>query len=241
MKLPNKLSAPIFRLKRQAKALSVEEKIPLHEALDRIATQEGYKTWSLLASRLASSQPGKTLIGELAPGDMVLLSARPGQGKTLLGLELAIEAVKAGGQSAFFSLEYNEADITQRVREMGETPQTLEHGFRFDNSDDICASYIIQKLEAAPQGTMVVIDYLQLLDQKRNHPGVEEQVKALKVFARERGLTIVFISQIHRSYDAEAKPFPELADVRLPNPLDLALFNKTCFLNDGEVNFAVAA
>lgn len=241
MKLSQQLSAPIYRLKRQAKALALKEKIPLHEALDRIAKDEGYKVWSLLASRLVSSQPGQTLLGELAPGDLVLLGARPGHGKTLLGLELAVAGVKTGGQSAFFSLEYNEADITQRIAEMGETPSALERDFHFDSSDDICASYIMDRLATAPQGTLVVIDYLQLLDQKRYHPGVEDQVKALSVFAREKGLTIVFISQIHRSYDAKVKPFPELADVRLPNPLDLALFNKTCFLNDGEVNFAVAA
>ena len=84
MKLPNKLSAPIYRLKRRAKALSLKEKIPLHEALDRIAGQEGFAAWSLLASRLASSRPGKTLIDELVPGDLVLLGARPGHGKTLI-------------------------------------------------------------------------------------------------------------------------------------------------------------
>lgn len=241
MKLPNKLSAPIYRLKRQAKALSLKEKIPLHEALARIARQEGFETWSLLASRLAASQPGKTLIDELVPGDLVLLGARPGHGKTLLGLELAIETVKRGQQSAFFSLEYNKSDIATCLADVGETPEGLEQDFHFDNSDDICASYIMQRLATAPQGTLVVIDYLQLLDQKRDHPVVEDQVKSLKVFAREKGLTTVFISQVHRSYDPEAKPFPELADVRLPNPLDLTLFNKTCFLNNGEVNFAAVA
>ena len=48
---------------------------------------------------------------------------------------------------------------------------------------------------------------------------------------------VLFISQIDRSYDPAAKPFPDLKDVRLPNPLDLRLFDKTCFLNNGEVRF----
>src|SRR5215470_17176943 len=46
-----KLSAPIFILKQQAKALSRSEKIPLHAALDRIANREGFAAWSLLAAK----------------------------------------------------------------------------------------------------------------------------------------------------------------------------------------------
>ena len=68
-----------------------------------------------------------------------------------------------------------------------------------------------------------------------------DQVRALKAFARERGATLVFISQIDRSYDPSKKPCPDLEDVRLPNPLDLKLFDKTCFLNDGKVHFRAAS
>jgi hypothetical protein len=49
----------------------------------------------------------------------------------------------------------------------------------------------------------------------------------------------VFVSQIHRSYDATINSIPTLHDVRLPNPLDLALFDKACFLQDGELKLAV--
>ncbi len=37
------------------------------------------------------------------------------------------------------------------------------------------------------------------------------------------------------------KALPELKDVRLPNPIDLTLFTKACFLNDGEVRFQQVA
>jgi replicative DNA helicase len=67
------------------------------------------------------------------------------------------------------------------------------------------------------------------------------QVRALKSFARDRGLVVVFISQIDRSYDPSTRPCPDLRDVRLPNPLDLKLFDKTCFLNNGEVQFKAAS
>jgi hypothetical protein len=54
-----KLSAPVYRLRRNAKLLSREKKIPLVRALDEIARQEGYKSWSLLAARLSAEPPAK--------------------------------------------------------------------------------------------------------------------------------------------------------------------------------------
>ena len=66
------------------------------------------------------------------------------------------------------------------------------------------------------------------------------QVRMLRAFARDRGLVLVFISQVDRSYDPTRKPFPDIGDVRLPNPLDLSLFDKTCFLNSGEIHFQAA-
>lgn len=45
------LSAPIYVLKRRAKQLSREAGIPLNQALDRIARDEGFQTWSLLIAR----------------------------------------------------------------------------------------------------------------------------------------------------------------------------------------------
>ena len=87
----------------------------------------------------------------------------------------------------------------------------------------------------------MVVDYLQLLDQKRENPELMVQVRALRSFARDRGLIFVFISQIDRAYDPLKKPCPGLEDVRLPNPLDLSLFTKTCFLNNGEVQFRAAS
>ena len=55
------------------------------------------------------------------------------------------------------------------------------------------------------------------------------QVRALKSFARDKGVIVVFISQIDRSYDPTVKPCPDLDDVRLPNPLDLSCSTRRAF------------
>ncbi len=233
-----KLSAPIYRLKRKARTISREEGIPLHEALDRLAVAEGMSSWSLLAAKLSETAPAVKLFARLQPGDLILLGARPGQGKTLLSLELAIEAMKAGHRSMFFTLEYTEEECLGRFRALGVDPTLYAGLFEFDGSDDICSDHIIARLSTAPPGTLAVVDYLQLLDQKRENPDLMAQMQALQAFAKQRGIVMVFVSQIDRSYDPTKKPFPDLDDVRLPNPLDLKLFDKACFLNDGEIRFS---
>lgn len=232
-----RLSAPVHHLKRQARLLSRRENIPLHTALDRVAGEEGFGSWSLLAAKAAEAAPAGALSARLMPGDLVLVAARPGQGKTLMSLELAVATMKQGNRAVFFTLEYMHADILDRFRDIGVDRADFDHLFGFDNSDAISADYVIEALRSAPRGTLAVIDYLQLLDQKRENPELMVQIRALRSFARERGLVLVFISQIDRSYDSSGKPFPDIGDIRLPNPLDLSLFDKACFLNKGEIRF----
>ena len=141
-----KLSAPIYHLKRQARLLSRQEKLPLHEALDRVAAQEGFASWSLLAAKANEAAPVGRFFAQLAPGDLVLVGARPGHGKTLMSLELAIEAMKSGNRGVFFTLEYTEKDVLDRFRAIGAEPAQFNDQFVFDNSDAISADCIVKTL-----------------------------------------------------------------------------------------------
>lgn len=225
-----KLSAPIYHLKRNARHLARSEGISLHLALDRIAAEEGFKSWSLLAARHSESSTAARLHAGLKPGDMMLIGARPGQGKTLLTLEILVEAARHGGRGVFFTLEYTEAEVEARLASMGVTEEALGESFRFDCSDEVSADYIMGTLKDAEPGAVVGVDYLQLMDQKRTNPPLAEQMAALKAFAEKRGLIFLLISQIARTYDPMQKPVPDVGDVRLPNPLDMALFTKTHFI-----------
>ena len=195
----------------------------------------------MLAAKAAAITPANRMFPQFRPGDLVLVGARPGQGKTLMSLELAVEAMKAGHRAAFFSLEYTERDVLDRLRAIGVEPAQFDKLFEVDCSDAISADYVVKQMASAERGTFVVIDYLQLLDQRRENPDLSVQVRTLKSFARDRGLIVAFISQIDRSYDPAAKPCPDLDDVRLPNPLDLTLFDKTCFINNADVQFRAAS
>ena len=235
------LSAPIHQLKRKARLLSRAERIPLHAALDRIAIEEGYRGWSLLVAKQPGMSSARALWPLLEPGDLLLIAGRPGQGKTLASLALLAEAMRAGRRGVFLTLEYTQADVLSRLRAINVELAELAGLVDCDCSDAISADYIVARLADAPRGTVAVIDYLQLLDQRRDTPDLALQVRTLKAFAREKGLVLVFISQVDRAYEGSGRPFPEIADVRLPNPLDLALFDKACFVNRGEARFRAAA
>lgn len=230
-----RLSAPIFRLKREARLLAREKGIPLHRALDQVAQAEGFRGWSHLAASIPEHKPATEILAQLAPGDLVLLGARPGHGKTLLGLGLAIEAAKTGRRGYFFTLEDSEGTVGARAGALGADLKALEKSLTLDTHDGICAEYVIRRVEGTPGEAVVVIDYLQLLDQKRSNPELIEQIRALRAFAKATNSIIVVLSQIDRAFDGQAGRLPELADVRLPNPLDLTLFTKTCFLHAGEI------
>ena len=232
-----KTSTPIYRLKHRAKRMARGEKIPLHAALDHVALKEGFRNWSQLSERHGELPAVGELYAELVPGDLVISAARPGQGKTLLALALAIEAMRCGRQAYFFSLDYTEMDMFARFRALNVSPAEFGDLFAFDGSEQISAGYIRARLETVAPGALVVIDYLQLLDQRRDNPELMSQIRALRAFATERRITVICISQVDRSYDPARQAFPTLADVRLPNPLDLGLFSKACFLNDGKIRF----
>jgi replicative DNA helicase len=229
-----KLSQPISNLKRKAKRVARDSGAPLHAALDKIAAEEGFTGWSLLASKWAEASTAAKLYATLRNGELILVGARPRQGKTMLCLAVAAEAMRAGNRSVVFTLDCNEKAVRACLLDVDAGADlNLMH---VDCSDEICASYIDAKLDCAQPGTIVIVDFLQALDQKRTNPPVQAQVKLLKDCAERRGLTVLLISQIDRSYDLVSKPFPDARDIRMPNPIDRGLFNKTWFMHRGEVS-----
>ena len=235
------LSAPIFRLKREARLLARASSVPLHDALDEIARREGYRSWSHLSGSKPDRRPAKRILEELLSGDLMLLGARPGHGKTLVGLELAVEGVRAGRRSFFFSLEENEAAVVDRLRALGAEEKAFHDSLVVDTSNDICADYIEDRVRDGCADSVVVIDYLQILDQKRSNPALAAQLEKLRALARDMPSIVVTMCQIDRSFDLKSKRLPELSDVRLPNPANLALFTKTCFMHEGEILLQAAS
>jgi len=243
------LSTSITQLKHRARRIAREKSIPLHQALDQVAKSEGFNYWSLLAAKHPDAAIGaptdtdesaNSYRTKLTPGDLILVAARPGHGKTAISLTMLLDAVSSGRPGMFFTLEYNEQQAAEKLQSLIQERGTdfnsgdIEN-IEIDSSDDISAPYIISRLSATPPGAVIVIDYLQLLDQKRTSPDLSQQLADLGKFAIEREICMIFISQVHRSFDMSKRAMPTVADIRLPNPVDLGQFNKTCFLHNDEV------
>ena len=230
-----KLSAPIHVLKQQAKALSRRESVRLHVALDRIAAREGFTGWSHLASTWQRQERCRSVYGQLRPGDLTLVGSRPGQGKTLLGAGLAVEAMSRGHNAAFFTLESTAPEVEKLFGALGQSPAEFQDQWLLDTSEEISAEHIAHRLAGTPPCTLVVIDYLQQLDQRRDKPSLDVQLNQLRKFAHAKRAMVVCLSQIGREYTLTSRAFPSMQDVRLPNPADLSLFDNACFLQGGKM------
>ena len=232
-----KLSAPIFQLKRRAKIIARERDVKLSQALDTIAQSEGFQSWSALSARMPENPLSQRLLSALEDGDLLLLGGRPGHGKTILGLQLLLQARRDGKSAVLFTLEFTREQALRHLKSLDGGRSDLADHVDIVTSDDISADYMIDHLSGAPQGTVAIVDYLQLLDQQRTKPPLIEQIETLRAFAKTKGIIFGFMSQIDRNFDPTRKQLPDINDIRLPNRLDVRLFTKACFLHDSKAQF----
>ncbi len=110
------MTFPIFVLKRQARRLARDKNLPLHRR-STSAQSQGFQAWSHLVSASSRrARPEPDIVTQ--PGELLLIGARPGQGKTLYGLTWAADAVRAGHQASIFSLEETEPAIRARFERL---------------------------------------------------------------------------------------------------------------------------
>jgi len=91
-----KLSSPIHVLKSKAKKLKNEQSLSMTQALDQIAKQEGFNSWSLLVSKKDELLPQKysQILNFFNNGDLVLIGARPSKGKTNFTMGPFVQAIE---------------------------------------------------------------------------------------------------------------------------------------------------
>src|SRR5690606_38762536 len=118
----------------------------------------------------------------------------------------------------FFTLAEVGRDIVGRIAIYDETIGNLNEHLGFiavDYSNEISADYIIEKTKATiEKESVIVIDYLQMLDERRTNPPLQEQVEKLKKYAKETGCIIIFLSQVRREIENQSDQTPRLEDIR---------------------------
>lgn len=230
-----KLSAPINVLKAQAQELKKEKSITNTEALDLIAKREGFNSWALLQSKKDEMFPKSydEILGFFNPGDIVLIGSRPTKGKTVFTMGLLAQAVqKNQAKNYCFSLSEGHKNILDKLSLYDEFINEKKASFELDYSDDVSADYIIEKTKnTVSKNSLIVIDYLQMLDVKASNPSLQVQVEKLKNFAKEKECVVIFISQLNKEIEGKSDLKPVLDDIRLSGDVELKFFNKIILLH----------
>jgi len=185
----------------------------------------------------------------LQPGELVILAARPSMGKTALALQIAEQACRLtqGVRATIYSLEMDREALVLRsiCRDAAVDSLQLRRGNvspdewrRITNSamalsnetmmtiddrarmvEQICSRERQVASESRPS-SLVVVDYLQLLQARRTRAGasrneiVGEQSAMLKSLARELRIPVMVLSQLNRGVESRQDHRPILADLR---------------------------
>jgi replicative DNA helicase len=180
--------------------------------------------------------------GGLRKDNLIILAARPSQGKSALAVNIAVNAARKGNKKvAIFSLEMSQTEIYDRMlaSESGISCSRIIRGYIakedwgrigdasgqlaripmwIDDSGSISMLQIrsrAMKLAAEMNGIdLMIIDYLQLIQGpgKSIYERVTEISRALKILAKDMHVPVLALSQLHRLQDEAGEP--SLSDLK---------------------------
>jgi replicative DNA helicase len=211
------------------------------EGLERIDARRERKGPDGLATGFADLDG---FIDGLKPGNLIVIGARPGCGKSALSLAIAINNSEQGIPVQFFSLEMTRSEITDRVFSMrsrvpmklicrgrvpaGDNDRLIEAArsfatepFILDDRNNLTASRLTSAVRRAIRRhkiKLVVVDYLQLLtpDNPRDQRHLQVGMLALRMkqLARSCNVAVLLLSQLNRESENRSDGKPKLSDLR---------------------------
>ncbi|MER6778424.1 MULTISPECIES: replicative DNA helicase [unclassified Streptomyces] len=184
------------------------------------------------------------LAGGLAPGQLIVVGARPAMGKTTAALGFArAAAIQHGISTLFESLEMSANELGRSIVS-AEARVALHHmklGIATDDdiqriarrTPDIAAAplYIndgatlsvpmlrarVRNLVRTAGLRLVIVDYLQLMQAPKaesRQVAVSEMSRQLKLLAKEFQITVVVLAQLNRGPEQRQEKVPQVSDLR---------------------------
>lgn len=178
----------------------------------------------------------------LGPGDLVLVGARPGMGKTTFAMNVGTNVARRSGKAVcVFSLEMSAMQLVLRMiasealvdshklrsgeldsDDWNRIAQTVcvlaECSIFIDDTTNITVTNMKAKLRRIKNLGFVVIDYLQLMrgethtDNRVNEVG--DISRNLKIMAKELGVPVMVCAQLSRASEKREDKRPMLSDLR---------------------------
>jgi len=172
--------------------------------------------------------------GRFRGGEVWIVAARPGAGKTSLACQVVLSTALSGVRVAFFSAEMTGEALARRwmssvmgtrtgtpgqVLDAQETLARLPVRLEEVGARTVADVGVAVRREAALGTKLVVVDYLQLLDaglgpRASSYERVTAVSKALREMAIENRLCILALAQLNRGHDGTIAAEPQLSNLR---------------------------
>jgi len=194
------------------------------------------------AKGIASGFSGidRTLVG-MSSGDLIVIGARPGVGKTAFALNVAMNAAAKKKTIAIFELEMTKEEIVTRfltsesfvdnyklrtgMLTAADWSKLTEAGSRIsecaiyiDDTPSMTVTGMKAKLRQLKKLDLVIIDHLQLMQTDRGNGNRVQEIsdisKNLKILAKELGVPVITCAQLSRGPESRDNKRPMLSDLR---------------------------
>jgi len=182
------------------------------------------------------------LLGGMMRGQLVLVAARPGEGKSSLAANVGRNVAGSAGPVAFFSLEMSAFEVAMRMlcteasvayssvrtgratpldwqRLLAATERLVGLPLAIDDRPFLRVPEIRAAARRVPGLALVVVDYLQLMGSTaargaNRQEQIAEISRSLKLLAKELSVPVLACAQLSREVEKRANRRPTLADLR---------------------------
>lgn len=223
------------------------------------------KTTGVLPGMRTGFRAVDAITGGFHKGDLTVLAARPGMGKTAFALQLATNIKN----TIVFSLEMPAKQLVMRVM-CGEAKVSVtrarnglttdEETYRIIHACDKLAREIgrtiwiddtpaptlmdirarTRRIQATAQVDFVVIDYLQLMSGRDGARSREQEIseisRGLKGMAKELNVSVLALSQLNRAVENRSDKRPMLSDLRESGAIEQDADNIAFIYREGYYN-----